>query len=142
MEISVYVYYRSRSHNTEVGVCNIVNHKHLQTTSVLPNTEVTCSPNIRAFPEHVRRTGNPRQAQASPGARLDSRKHCSQTAYVGVTSGYFIWRSASSVAAVSTQIPSESKQIEPESGETGVTLVVGKLGGEVLGDPIRLNDRL
>ncbi len=42
--MGVYEGSRPRSHNTEVSICNVLKHKHLEMTSVLPNTEVTCTP--------------------------------------------------------------------------------------------------
>ena len=44
IRISVCAHHRSRSHNREVGDCNRLFRTHLQTTSVLPNTEVNRNP--------------------------------------------------------------------------------------------------
>ena len=63
IRISVYGDSCSRSHNTEVSVCNMLMHKHLQMTYVLPNTEVTCSPQYTSV---CRARASNRHAPASP----------------------------------------------------------------------------
>ena len=66
MGIGVYAHPRSRSHNTEVSARKVCCDKHLQMTSVLPNTEVAQSPptagRLRGTRAEPTRPGKPRHA--------------------------------------------------------------------------------
>ncbi len=110
IRISIYSDSCSRSHNTEVDVCNLLKHKHLQMTAGFPTRRSLLASYLRAFAEHVRCTGTPRQAQTRPGARRESRRHCQASTYDGPTSVYFIRRSCWCL-----HVPARSQ--EPKRGD-------------------------